>query len=134
MIDRILVPSSVHVTIGMAVLLVTLCCAGLTSWLAWRKQSLTKSAHALLILSQIVLMVQVLIGIKLLDQGQGVSQLYIHYVGGLSPLLFFILLYWLPIAKPLTKTRLAAGLSIAAWVFALMAFGIGQMYVRRGTL
>lgn len=130
MIDRILVPSSVHVLVGSLVLAFTLIAALTTGWLAWRGRALSGRSHAVLIATQLVLMAQALLGIKLLDQGQGVAQLFIHYVGGLAPLLFFSLLYWLPISRPTTRTRLAAAVASGAFVFAVMTFTIGRAYVR----
>ncbi len=130
MIDKILISSSVHVVVGTLVLTITLLSALTTGWLAWRGRALTGRIHLLLIATQLILMLQALIGIKLLDQGQGVAQLFIHYVGGLAPLLFFSLLYWLPVRQPRTRTRLAAAVTTSAFVFALLAFTIGQAYVR----
>ncbi len=130
MIDNILISSSIHVVVGTLVLAITLLAALTTAWLAWRGRALTGRIHLLLIATQLILMLQALIGIKLLDQGQGVAQLFIHYVGGLAPLMFFSLLYWLPLRQPRTRTRLAAAVTASAFVFALMTFTIGQAYVR----
>jgi heme A synthase len=130
MIDKFLLSSTVHVAVGTLVLTITLIAALTTGWLAWRGRELSRRSHVLLIATQLVLMAQALIGIKLLDQGQGVAQLFIHYVGGLAPLLFFSLLYWLPVRRPHMRTRLAAAVAGGAFVFALMTFTIGQAYVR----
>ena len=130
MIDAIFVSPSIHVAVGTLVLAVTLISALATGWLAWRGRALTGGTHALLIATQLVLMAQALIGIKLLDQGLGTAQLFIHYVGGLAPLLFFSLLYWLPVRRPHIRTRLAAAAAAGAFGFALMTFTIGQAYVR----
>ena len=130
MIDKFLLSSSVHVAVGTLVLTITLIAALTTGWLAWRGRALSRRSHILLIATQLVLMAQALVGIKLLDQGQGVAQLFIHYVGGLAPLLFFSLLYWLPLRRPETRTRLAAAVASGAFMFALMTFTIGQAYVR----
>jgi multisubunit Na+/H+ antiporter MnhB subunit len=73
-------------------------------------------------------MVQALIGIKLLDQGSGFMQLYIHYVGGLGPLLFYMLMYWFPARDDLRKTRVAALVTGSAFLFAVMAYTIGGAY------
>ncbi|HEY1014954.1 MAG TPA: hypothetical protein VGE07_19760 [Herpetosiphonaceae bacterium] len=133
MIDKIFVPPSVHVATGMIVLALSLLAALRVAWLTWRGAALTRDAHGLLIGTQLALMLQALIGIKLLDQGLGAAQLFIHYVGGLAPLFFFSLLYWLPLRQPRHKTRLAAAATAGAFVFALMTFTIGQAYVR-GTI
>jgi hypothetical protein len=83
---------------------------------------------SLLIVTQVVLMVQALLGIKLLDQGSGTVQLYIHYLGGLGPLLFFMLMYWFPTRDGVKHSRIAALVAGTAFVFAFMAFTIGSMY------
>jgi hypothetical protein len=130
MIDKLFLSPSVHVALGSLVLTITLIAALTTGWLAWRGRALTGRSHGLLIATQLVLMAQALVGIKLLDQGLGAAQIFIHYVGGLAPLLFFSLLYWLPLRRPQTRTRLAAAAAGGAFVFALMTFTIGQAYVR----
>ncbi|NLG08373.1 MAG: hypothetical protein GX560_03815 [Deinococcales bacterium] len=128
MIDSIWVPSSVHVTTGMLVLVTTLLATVVTAVLAVRRRPLGAGAHAVLIAAQVALMAQAVIGIKLLDQGLGPLQLFVHYLGGLGPLLFFFVWYWLPSRlrdarwTPLIVTG-------SAFLFALMAFGIGQSYV-----
>jgi hypothetical protein len=121
---------SIHVAVGTLVLTLTLIAALTTGWLAWRGRTLTGRAHGLLIATQLILMIQALVGVKLLDQGLGAAQIFIHYVGGLAPLLFFSLLYWLPVRRPHMRTRLAAAVATGAFVFALMTFTIGQAYVR----
>ncbi len=81
-----------------------------------------------MLIAQASLMLQVLIGIKLLDQGLGPLQLYIHYIGGLGAFFFYLLLYWLP--KHLVEKRWTAfSLTGLAFLFALMAFTIGSSYV-----
>src|SRR5690554_6737020 len=128
MIDAIWVPSSVHLISGMVVLLTTLAAVAVSGYFAWRNRPLGPGASAVLIVAQLSLMVQAVIGIKLLDQGLGPLQLFIHYLGGLGPLLFFFVWYWLPSRlrdarwTPLIVTG-------SAFLFALMAFGIGQSYV-----
>ncbi len=88
--------------------------------------------HSVFIVCQLVLMLQALIGIKLLDQGMGVLQLYIHYVGGLAPLAFFLLYYWLP-EKTRNARWTATLVTGSAFLFAIMAFFIGQSYVASGS-
>jgi heme A synthase len=130
MIDRIIVPASAHVTVGMLTLVLTLTTAAVALWHAWRKRERTRWMNGLLIVVQLVLMVQALIGIKLLDQGAGPLQLYIHYVGGLAPLLFFSILYWLPPRDVRRQGWALSAVTVGAFVFALMAFTIGQAFVR----
>jgi len=95
---------------------------------AWRGRELGTSAHAVLIVAQVSLMVQAVIGIKLLDQGLGPLQLFIHYLGGLGPLGFFFVYYWLP-RRVRLKRWTAAIVTSSAFLFAVMAFGIGMSYV-----
>ncbi len=129
MIDEIALSPEIHVVVGTLVLVCTLAAALVTGWQAWRKGALAQWSHGLMIITQLVLMTQALIGIKLLDQGLGVVQLYIHYVGGLAPLLFLILLYWLPLGSPRARAWATFGATTCAFAFALMAFAIGQSYV-----
>lgn len=128
MIDSIWVSPSVHVFSGTIVLLATLLAMFVTAFFAWRNRHLNGGVHALLIATQLILIVQAVIGIKLLDQGLGPMQLFIHYLGGLGPLLFFLVYYWLP--RPVRARRWTAfTVTSSAFLFALMAFGIGMSYV-----
>jgi heme A synthase len=131
-IDALWLPPWVHAAVGGLVLLATFVAAALLGWRAYRGLPPGRGGHASLIAAQVILMVQALIGIKLLDQGLGPKQLYIHYVGGLAPLMFMLLFYWLP---PRSQQRrwTPFGLSSAAFVFAVMAFTIGQSYVASGS-
>ncbi|MBP8253170.1 MAG: hypothetical protein KAX40_12460, partial [Herpetosiphon sp.] len=67
--------------------------------------------------------------IKLLDQGSGPLQLFIHYLGGLAPLGFCLLLYWLPSTSDRIKVRRALIASIASLIFVVLTFAVGSMYV-----
>lgn len=129
MIDAIALSPEVHVFVGALVLISTLVAALVTGWQSWRIRKLARWTQGLLIITQLVLMTQALLGIKLLDQGLGVVQLYIHYVGGLAPLFFLILLYWVPMGSPRTRAWATFGATTSAFVFALMAYTIGQSYV-----
>ncbi len=133
MIDKFIVPASVHSLMGMVVVTVTLLAMLFLVFLAWRGRAMSRAARGVVILTQVVLMAQALIGVKLLDQGAGVLQLYIHYVGGLAPLAFFLAASWWPFREPRTQSRVMALVTTGAFVFALLSFGIGQAYVR-GTL
>jgi hypothetical protein len=126
-IDAIWVPSSVHFAMGATVVVATL-----AAWLAalvqaLRNRPLPRWVHGLFIAAQLSLAVQVLLGIKLLDQGLGPLQLYVHYLGGTGPLLFFLVYYWAP---PRVRAWRASAplLSGLAFLFVLMAFGIGESY------
>jgi hypothetical protein len=129
MIDELALSPQVHVVVGTLVLVATLAAALVSGWQLWRAGRLSGAMPGLLIATQLVLMIQALLGIKLLDQGLGVLQLYIHYVGGLAPLFFLVLLYWLPLRNPRTRARATFGAATAAFIFALLAFTIGQSYV-----
>lgn len=121
-----------HASVGGLVLIATLVAFLWSGWRALARKPLGWFGQAVFILSQAVLMIQALIGIKLLDQGLGVLQLYIHYVGGLAPLAFFLVYYWLP--ERLRGARWTATLVTgAAFLFAVMAFFIGQSYVASGS-
>jgi heme A synthase len=128
MIDRIGVSPMVHLWVGVAVLTTTLVSFLVAILFALRKQPMPAWTKGLLIVTQVVLMVQALLGIKLLDQGSGTVQLYIHYLGGLGPLLFFMLMYWFPTRDGVKHSRIAALVAGSAFVFAFMAFTIGSMY------
>jgi heme A synthase len=130
MIDQLWLSPNIHVIFGAVVLAATLAALVVTALRAWRHQPLSTGGYLTLIVAQVALMVQALLGIKLLDQGLGAVQVYIHYLGGLGPLLFFLLYYWLP--KGFRARRwTATGVSGAAFLFAVMAFGIGMSFVNK---
>lgn len=132
MIDQIWVQPAVHFWVGMAVVVTTLLSLIYSFFLAFRKRALNRLLYAVFLLAQISLMLQVLIGIKLLDQGLGPLQLYIHYLGGLGAFFFYLLFYWFP--KNIREKRwMAFGLSSMGFLFTLMAFSIGSMYVAQGS-
>lgn len=127
MIDAIWVPTSVHFFVGTLVVVTGLAALAAAAVHGVRDRPPPRWTHGLFILAQLTLAVQALIGIKLLDQGLGPLQLYIHYVGGLGPLLFYLLYYWLP--APFRARRWSATLVTgAAFTFALMAYYIGESY------
>ncbi|RIK58176.1 MAG: hypothetical protein DCC57_00975 [Chloroflexi bacterium] len=129
MIDAIFVSPTVHLVTGTLVLIAGLLALVATGRAAWRKWPFSRGVHALFILFQIALMVQALIGVKLLDQGLGPLQLYIHYVGGLAPLGFVSLFYWFPGTDSVSKSRRAVLVTALSFVFVLMTFAVGSMYV-----
>lgn len=128
MIDGFWVPSGVHLGIGTAVMLTTLASLVVAAVSGARKRSLPRWALGLFILTQVVIAAQLLIGIKLLDQGLGPLQLYVHYLGGTGVLFFYLLFYWLP-APTRTARWVPTVLTGLAFAFALMTFTIGEMYV-----
>ncbi|QGG94510.1 hypothetical protein [Actinomarinicola tropica] len=131
-IDNYVIDSSVHVTTGVLVL-VAMVATTIQLWrLALAGKGVDRLARVLLAAAQITLAVQALLGIKLLDQGQGVVQLYIHYLGGLAPLGLFIAAGWFAWRDRVRHTRVLAVLATIGLVSAVMAFTIGQEYANRG--
>lgn len=134
MIDSIAVSPTVHLMTGTLTLLASILALGMTGWAVWQKRPFTLPIHASFIVFQLALMLQALVGIKLLDQGFGPLQLYIHYVGGLAPLAFCLFFYWLPVPGDGTaQTRRAAVGSGLSLVFVLITFAAGSMYMPGGS-
>lgn len=129
MIDNLVIPSSVHVVLGILVMVTTLAATIGTGWLAFRRVGVTAVGRMLMILAQVALILQILVGVKLLDQGLGVLQLYIHYVGGLGAFFFFLLYYWFLPKKESRQSALAFAMSLLAFLFAIQAYFIGQAFV-----
>jgi hypothetical protein len=129
MIDAIFVSSLVHMSIGTLVLISCALALFATARAAWRKKPFSNGVHAFFILFQVVLMVQILVGIKLLDQGSGPLQLYIHYLGGTAPLGLTLLFYWFPGIDSVVKNRRAALVTALSFGFVLLTFVVGRMYV-----
>lgn len=128
MIDELWLPPSVHMAVGSAVLVATLAALVAAVLFRLRHQPLPRWVMGLFIGTQVVVAAQLLIGIKLLDQGLGPMQLYVHYLGGTGVLFFYLLFYWLP--APMRRAGWSATvLTGLAFVFALMTFTIGEMYV-----
>ncbi|MDP8954462.1 MAG: hypothetical protein M3N37_06010 [Actinomycetota bacterium] len=128
-IDNFIVPSSVHQLNGGLVVVSLLVAGGWLTWLAVKRRPFDRSAQVLVSLSQVFLIVQALLGIKLLDQGMGVVQLYIHYVGGTIPLGFYLIVGWFRFADPVRRARVMAVLVDIGLASAVMAYLIGQAYV-----
>src|SRR5690606_3168943 len=128
MIDSIIVSPNIHMMIGGIVLLASLLNLTVTSVAVWKEKRVTRLVQASQIVFQLSLMVQILIGIKLLDQGLGPLQLFIHYLGGLAPLGFYLIYYWFPVADELKKSRVALGVTLLSVIFVIMTFTIGSMY------
>lgn len=128
MIDELWLPPSVHMAVGTAVLVTTLASLIVAFMFQLRRRELPRWVHALFIATQVVIAVQLLIGIKLLDQGLGPMQLYVHYLGGTGVLFLYLLFYWLP-ARYRRGGWSATVLTGLAFAFALMTFTIGEMYV-----
>lgn len=130
-IDNFIVQPSVHRLNGGLVVASLLVAAVWLTVLAVKRRPFDRRAQVLVSLSQVFLMIQALLGIKLLDQGMGVVQLYIHYVGGLLPLGFFLVLGWMRFDDPVRRTRVLAVVVDVSLASAAMAYFIGQAYVNR---
>lgn len=130
-IDNWIVESSVHVAVGVLVLVSLTAALGWTARLALAGRTLDLTGRIVITVAQVVLAAQILLGIKLLDQGQGINQLYIHYIGGLIPLAVFLGAGWWLRADTPRKTQLLAALVAVGWISAVMAFFIGQEYANR---
>lgn len=133
-IDNYIIEPDVHRIVGIIVLVAF---AVLTAWLiklALRREPYDTPALALTIAAQVVLAVQVLLGIKLLDQGMGIFQLYIHYVGGLLPLAIFLGLSWFSFRDPVRKARVLAVAVVISLLIVGMTFFIGEQFANRYSL
>ncbi|RJF73062.1 hypothetical protein D3875_17450 [Deinococcus cavernae] len=127
--DEFIIQPALHSAVGGITLLTALVTTVLT-WVAFRKNTMTKTTYAALIALQVVLMLQAAIGIKLLDQGMGVIQKYVHYLGGLGSVGLLMLFFWLPRRSEASQARNAAWLTTASLVFIAMTFFIGQVFVK----
>ena len=131
-IDNMVLQPAVHRTSGIVVLVAMVAVTVHLVRLAVAGKRLDRTGRILLAVAQVTLMVQALLGIKLLDQNMGSNQLYIHYVGGLMPLGFFIAASWFGRSDSPTRTRWLAALTAVGMLSAGMAFFIGRSYVNRG--
>lgn len=127
--DEIIIQPALHSAVGGITLLAALVTTILT-WVAFRRKTMTSATYAALITLQVLLMLQAAVGIKLLDQGMGVIQKYVHYLGGLGSVGLLMLFYWLPRRSDAETSRNAAWLTTASLAFVAMTFFIGQMYVK----
>ena len=127
--DEFIIPPALHSAVGGITLLVALVTTVLT-WQGAKRGTFGKAQAAALIVLQIALMLQAAVGIKLLDQGMGVIQKYVHYLGGLGSVGLLMLFYWLPKASEADSARKAAWLTSASLLFVVMTFFIGQMFVK----
>jgi len=128
-IDNIIISSAVHRLWGGLTVVVMVIVVGLVARHVVRGEAVSTGTRWTFLIAQLALVVQALLGIKLLDQGQGIVQLYIHYVGGLIPLGSFLAGGWLargdtPRSARVLLILLGIGLASAA-----MAYFIGRAYV-----
>ena len=128
-IDNFIINSSLHLYGGVAVLITMTFALVLVGLAAYKSQAISRPAKLAIVSAQLSLGVQVLLGVKLLDQGQGIFQLYIHYVGGLIPLGAFLSAGWFARGDNGKSSRILFGLVALGYVSCLMAFFIGRAYV-----
>jgi len=130
-IDNYVISPDLHMWVGIAVLTAL---AVTTIWvarLALTRRPVERGAVVLVVVTELVLMAQALLGIKLLDQGSGFNQLYIHYLGGLIPLGLFMLAGWTGWRR-LGRSALPLALLVGAGsASAAMAFAIGRAFVNQ---
>lgn len=129
MIDRIIVPTSVHVIVGVLLIVVASITTLIYLWLARKNSPLTTAAKVSLAATELILLVQVLIGIKLLDQGQGVFQLYVHYLGAILPVGLLFAMRWLPVFQK-HQVRITAAVMVVTLASVIMTATIGSAFVR----
>ncbi len=156
-IDNLVLPSAVHQRFGEVVVTVVAVTVIWLVVLAVRKRPVDRTAKILIVVSNVTLMIQALLGIKLLDQLAGPNQLYIHYVGGLMPLGLFVIASWIPFVDPnvrhdpapavagdgaaavddaaatvsnraLWQVRILAAIGVVALATAVMAYWIGGAF------
>lgn len=130
-IDNIIIDRSAHLFSGVVVLITMTAAVATVALHALRNEAISRSTKVVLIAAQVSLTVQMLLGIKLLDQGQGIVQLYIHYVGGLIPLGAFLVGGWVSRGDSGRSSRVLAALLIIGYVSALMAFFIGRAFANQ---
>lgn len=131
-IDNIIISSSVHLTMGIVVVIAMTAATASVARHAFKNEALSGATGLLLGATAVVLAIQALLGIKLLDQGQGIFQLYIHYVGGLIPLGAFAAAGWFARGDSGRSSRWLLLLLAVGWFSAIMAFTIGRAYVNAG--
>lgn len=131
-IDNIIIDRSAHLVSGTIVLITMTVATLLVVRHAIRNEPIARPALVAIVLAQVSLVVQLLLGIKLLDQGQGIVQLYIHYVGGLAPMGAFLIGGWVARGDSGRSSRILAALLVVGYISALMAYFIGRAYVNRG--
>lgn len=129
--DEIIISPALHQVVGGVVLLGALVAMFLT-WRGFRAGQYARAQHLGVSLFQLALMLQALIGVKLLDQGMGVMQKYVHYLGGFGAIGLLMLIYWLPQRHGQVQPARAAILTAAALVFSVLSFTIGGLYARGG--
>ena len=130
-IDNIIIDSAAHRWWGLLTLIVLAAAVTLLTWDVGKGRAATPSTRWSFLAAQIALVGQALLGIKLLDQGQGIVQLYIHYIGGLIPLGAFLAGGWLARGDTPRSARILLILLVVGLASGVMAFTIGRAYVNR---
>jgi len=128
-IDNFIISSAAHFWWGTLTLAVLLVSVALLAWDVKNSRPASTSTRWTFLAAQIALVGQALLGIKLLDQGQGIIQLYIHYIGGLIPLGVFLAGGWLARGDTTRSARILLALMCIGLGSGVMAFTIGQAYV-----
>ncbi|MGI9595763.1 MAG: hypothetical protein ACR2QK_06370 [Acidimicrobiales bacterium] len=128
-IDNIIIDRSAHRITGSIVVITMVIATAAVVRHALRNEAVGRPGFVAIVAAQVALTAQLLLGIKLLDQGQGIVQLYIHYVGGLIPLGAFLIGGWVARGDTGRASRILAGLLVVGCVSAIMAFVIGRAYV-----
>ncbi len=127
-IDNYIIPSSAHLWTGVVVLVTMTILTVLVARHAARNEPVGRATYLALFSATVALAAQILLGIKLLDQGQGIRQLYIHYVGGMIPMGAFLAAGWFARGDTGRSSRILAVLVAVGYVSALMAFFIGRSF------
>ncbi len=130
-IDNFIISSAAHRWWGLLTLVVLAVSVALLTLDVRNARSATSATRWSFLAAQVALVGQALLGIKLLDQGQGIVQLYIHYVGGLIPLGAFLAAGWLARGDTPRSARVLLILLAIGLGSGVMAFTIGQAYVNR---
>lgn len=132
MIDSITVPPSVHIAVAVTLVVLSVVTTLIVVLAAVRNRPLTTLAKVMMAVTQVALLIQLMIGVKLLDQGLGVMQLYVHYMGGILPIALFLAMRWLP-QYDRHQTRISAAVMLITLATVIMTATIGSAFVR-GTL
>jgi len=130
-IDNIIISSSAHRWWGLLTLVVLAASVALLAWDVRNARPASRTTRWSFLAAQTALVGQALLGIKLLDQGQGIRQLYIHYIGGLIPLGAFLAGGWLARGDTSRSARFLLVVLLVGLGSGVMAFTIGRAYVNR---
>ena len=130
-IDNIVVRPVVHLIVGSLVIISFVVFAAWMIKALIQRRPWDRTSLILLGACEVILAVQVLIGVKLLDQGEGIFQLFIHYAGGLLPIAIFVVAGWIDFGDAVKKTRAYAVCALVSLGIILMTYFIGEAYANR---